>query len=42
MLHFKILIGQCEETMTLTAGLEPQYVTSPGYDDDRMYQRYAI
>nr|XP_034302100.1 uncharacterized protein LOC105347140 [Crassostrea gigas] len=33
-----ILIGQCEETMMLTAGHEPQYATSPGYDDDRMYQ----
>lgn len=33
-----ILIGQCEETMMLTAGREPQYATSPGYDDDRMYQ----
>lgn len=33
-----ILIGQCEEKMVLTAGREPQYVTSPGYDDDRMYQ----
>lgn len=33
-----ILIGQCEETTMLTAGHEPQYATSPGYDDDRMYQ----
>lgn len=37
-----ILIGQCEETMMLTAGHEPQYATSPGYDDDRMYQGYEI
>lgn len=37
-----ILIGQCEEKMVLTAGREPQYVTSPGYDDDRMYQGYEI
>ncbi|XP_061188085.1 cartilage matrix protein-like [Saccostrea echinata] len=29
--------GQCNETLKVTAEIEPQYVTSPGYDDDRLY-----
>ncbi|XP_056009488.1 uncharacterized protein LOC125680113 [Ostrea edulis] len=29
--------GQCNETLTLTADIVPNYVTSPGYDNDRLY-----